>query len=1126
MKKIGILFLLFLSLASSAQTKFSNLKSRLIEVSKDSIFLEETSISQVDFKIFENGKQLQEKDFSIDFSTSLLKIDAKKHPIIRVDYFVYPDFLTKKYAALDKKIIVPYRTKSTSLFQLSTNETKNEKPFDGLNTQGSLVRGVSVGNNQNAVLNSSLDLQISGKLSDNVSIQASITDSSIPFQENGYSQKINEFDRVFIELYSDDWSLKAGDILLNNSESQFLKFDKKVAGLSVETKLKHENSTTDLFASGALVRGKFTRQEFKGSNGNQGPYKLQGPNGELFIVILSASETVFVNGIPLKRGAENDYTIDYNTAEITFTTTYPITSNMRIVVEFQYSDRNYTRFVTFNKAKHQSEKLAITGYFYNENDAKNQPLQQNLSDEQIKILSLAGNDKNKMFDSSGIIEEYDVNKIQYILTNTSDTDVFVYTNQQIENEIYYNVNFHYAGNLQGDYRFLKNTPTGKIYEYLGKNLGDYQPLQQLIAPTKLQIAVADIVYAPNNKTNFKTEIGISNNDENLFSDIDNAQNKGTATKLAWQQIYSDKKWLLKSDLQFDYLQENFKTLQRIYSVEFSRDWAIENTFGNQKYLKTELLLSNKKDLKWQYVFENLAFGSHYQGTKHNLISDLKFGKTTFSSKTNYLNSQSSNNKTSFLKANTTVKHHFTKTWLGTSLAAENYLQKNILTEEANPNSQKLIAYDAFFGIGDSTKIYTKIGFNSTRNDSIRNNNFTHVNTAKNYYLQSQFLQNKNSSLQVYLNYRNVENRFFENTQALNSRIMYDQKLFDQLIRSNTVYETSSGTLPQQEFTYLKTEPGQGFYTWIDYNNNGEQEYDEFEIAKFTDQATYLRVALPSVNYLKINQIKLSQSLWIDPSGWKQEEGFLKWISQFSNQSNVLIDSKKTKSGNGFDFNPFEINNPNVLGLQYSLRNSLFFRRGLQKYSSTFNVSQSKQKNNFGFGIQENQINQQQFQFQHLLGTLWLFELAATANSNKNTSDNFTDRNYYIVGQSLEPTITLQKSKNSNFSFQYEFKKKVEDIQTSSLTQQKIGASYQYSHPLKGAVFADVNYHKNNFSGTENTAVSYQMLEGLQAGNNFVWNLILQKKINSYLDLNINYSGRKGNVNNTIHTGNIQVRANF
>jgi len=53
-----------------------------------------------------------------------------------------------------------------------------------------------------------------------------------------------------------------------------------------------------------------------------------------------------------------------------------------------------------------------------------------------------------------------------------------------------------------------------------------------------------------------------------------------------------------------------------------------------------------------------------------------------------------------------------------------------------------------------------------------------------------------------------------------------------------------------------------------------------------------------------------------------------------------------------------------------------------------------------------------------------------------------------------------------------------------------------------------------------------MLEGLRPDNNFTWTLFAQRKITSFLDLNLTYNGRKSSGSNTIHTGSIQLRAYF
>ena len=84
-------------------------------------------------------------------------------------------------------------------------------------------------------------------------------------------------------------------------------------------------------------------------------------------------------------------------------------------------------------------------------------------------------------------------------------------------------------------------------------------------------------------------------------------------------------------------------------------------------------------------------------------------------------------------------------------------------------------------------------------------------------MDAKVIQNEQTNLSLYANYRETENRFSENQKALNSRIIYNQRLLKNFITLGTRYETSSGNVAQQDFVYIEVEPGQGYYTWIDYN---------------------------------------------------------------------------------------------------------------------------------------------------------------------------------------------------------------------------------------------------------------------------------------------------------------------
>ena len=90
----------------------------------------------------------------------------------------------------------------------------------------------------------------------------------------------------------------------------------------------------------------------------------------------------------------------------------------------------------------------------------------------------------------------------------------------------------------------------------------------------------------------------------------------------------------------------------------------------------------------------------------------------------------------------------------------------------------------------------------------------------------------------------------------------------------------------------------------------------------------------------------------------------------------------------------------------------------------------------------------------------------------------------------------------------------------------VGTNFQYANKQSFSISANINLYLNNFDGNVNSPVAFQMLEGLQPGTNMTWLLTVQKRLTSYLDLNLNYFGRKSENSNTIHTGTMQLRASF
>jgi hypothetical protein len=119
------------------------------------------------------------------------------------------------------------------------------------------------------------------------------------------------------------------------------------------------------------------------------------------------------------------------------------------------------------------------------------------------------------------------------------------------------------------------------------------------------------------------------------------------------------------------------------------------------------------------------------------------------------------------------------------------------------------------------------------------------------------------------------------------------------------------------------------------------------------------------------------------------------------------------------------------------------------------------------------------------------------------------------------------SKNTSLDFFYEFQNKENQIgNLETLRQNRLGTSFSYAGEKKVTVNGEFSFYENKFDGNEFSSVGFQMLEGLQAGQNLVWKLLLQKNITQFLDINLNYQGRKSKLAQQFTQETFSLRAYF
>ncbi len=206
MKRYLVLLLLFTSILTMAQSRPKGVQTKEFLVQSDTLQIDSLSINPGFLEIYDaKGVEIEPAVYHVDFAMAklwFLDSEKWKNKKIRIDYLPFPDFMTRNYGVFDRSLIVSQATDESQLYgSLANSGLKKNKPFDGLYTSGSLSRGVTIGSNQDAVVNSNFNLQIEGRLSDKVGIRASITDNEVPLQSGGFTQRLDEFDRVFIDNF-------------------------------------------------------------------------------------------------------------------------------------------------------------------------------------------------------------------------------------------------------------------------------------------------------------------------------------------------------------------------------------------------------------------------------------------------------------------------------------------------------------------------------------------------------------------------------------------------------------------------------------------------------------------------------------------------------------------------------------------------------------------------------------------------------------------------------------------------------------------------------------------------------------------------------------------------------------
>lgn len=1150
----------------AAGQELDNLRLRRFAFRPDSLSLTIDSLSIIPGSVVlrtPRGEMLPDSAFVLDAAWSRLRLRPEALTVLnpgdtlQLTYRVYPFLFAAPRYLRDRRM----RDSLVSgfpdrVFLTERPSEKNTSLFglEGLTRSGSISRGLTIGNNQDAVLNSSLNLQLAGKIGGNLELLAAITDENIPVQPEGNTQQLQEFDRVFIQLNDDKHKLIAGDYDVRNPDGYFLRYFKKAqGGLYTYTNSFDRPGKSGYTLSGgigaAVSRGKFNRMVFNGLESTQGPYRLRGADNESFIVIMSNSERVFIDGILLERGQDRDYVIDYNTAEITFTTRRLINKDLRITVEFQYADRNYARTLTTGFTSYATDKIQAGINLYSEQDSKNQPLQQTLDAEDKAVLANAGDNPLLAFTESGDSVAFNVNEILYA---RRDTTVGVQQYQRIyvystsPDSAFYRVAFSNVGSGNGNYIPLDNIANGRVYQWVapvnGIPQGSYEPKVQLIAPQQRQMASGYLRVNLRPQTKLGIELAASKDDLNRFSDKDKADDDGYAARLTFdhrQPLRKDNPqgWNLQAALQTEVNDAAFRPVEVYRAVEFARDWNTTglNAFDREWLSNAQVSLLHASKGELRYGLRSLLRGNEYKGVMQVFGGRYQHKAWFLSSDGSWLNTRQAGGQTSFLRHRDEVRRAF-----GTWIPGLRYEQERNEIRQGAPDSLAVASFhfriaELFITRPDTVGIPVKLSASRRTDDGLRNSEFIKATVADMASAGIGWNKNPRQKANLLVSYRNLKVIDTALTtvrpeESTTGRIDYGLQAGRGFLSVNSFYEGGTGREPRRLYSYVQVAPGTGNYTWNDYNVDGVPQLSEFEVAAFSDQANYIRIFSNTDQYVKVFFNQLNAVIQLNPALLVRQGKRPLW-SRFSLLSNFRYDNRFTGRGGFRDWNPFPGGQPDsaLLTAQANARHSLFFDRSSSVFAADISVQQQRVRQALASGLETRSTEAYSSTIRWNIVQWLALQQKGESGVKASEAEAFATRNFSIRYLESETRINYQPGSTYRVTGAYRYKDK-ENGAHEGLAERAvihdIGLEARYNSVRKGLLSARFNRVEMIYNADTNTPLAFEMLEGLKAGINYTWGFSFQRNLGNSLQLGINYEGRRPAGTRIIHTGSAQVRAFF
>lgn len=1047
-----------------------------------------------------------------------------------------------------------------------------QDPFGNSKVQrsGSITRGIVAGNNRDVTVESGLRLQLAGEIVDGVNVQAVLTDENTPIQPEGTTQRLNEFDRVFIEIQSQKGTVQLGDFDVRYQSSEFGRFTRKLQGIHLFSDIPSRSGGDPLLSvdvAGATARGIFRTQEITPIDGIQGPYRLEGENGEQFLIIVAGSEVVYLDGVAMVRGESNDYVVDYATGEITFTPNRIITSDRRINVEFQYTTNQFSRALTggtvqanFWQAKNGRARSSFGVTFLREADGDlfNEEFGLTTADS-LQIIA-AGDGLAQRSGAEPVVYDPEAPYVQYVLETIPDgagsTDsIFVALDAQPADSVeVFRVRFTRVGTRTGSYVRLGRGVNGILYEYRGPGEGDYEPVRVLPKPANRNLLDFNGRLEPFPFVEVFGEWARSFNDQNSLSSVDNADDidhafkTGVRIKPVPLNLGFEENGHIEAEGYRREIGADFASFDRIRPVEFGRKWNLNERAvtatggvqgaGDERIDEGSLSVYLKPDAFIRGEAGRIDFQDAFNGQRTALVAGfedyLNYTVESIRSEDALLAEEGSWFRQRGELALPLLGRRLRPTF---AFEQERRRQRAAGTDSLTMASISFVEYRP--GIAWATdRLEAALTMEYRDEDGWAMGELRDASRAWTYQSQFNFRPDNvfNTDGSVGYRVRRFSEFFQTNFQQKDAESVLlrwntQWRPLKRAIELVTRYEAATERTPTLQEIYIRTGPELGQYVWEDFNGDGAIQIDEFLPERTPNEGAYVKTFIPSDSLASIVSVRARVRLQLEPSRiWgKESTGLKRALRQVSSRTTFEVQEKSRESDIAriYLLNLDEFRNPlNTLNGRIRVSQDFLFFRAIPRVGLDVRFNQLRSLSELAAGEETRFLNVWAVEGRYAASRKWGLKLRAETEANRLGSESFASRRYNIEGLRVSPEISFSPSNSLSFVTSGEWANKTDRVGSREARVVKLPFEMRIRKVRKAQVSARFEVAFVSLDGDALGLSLFELTDGRGPGTSYLWGLGGDYTLNQFLRLSFAYDGRAPADAPTLHTLRVQMSALF